>query len=347
MTFLPLILKLFNVRGLHFPGGVRGKHTLRYVILFLIMTVPMHLSAAPVKGVGTWVWSASAFSTMEERQTLVQFCVKHQISHLDIHIRFIRQNGIPFLTDVENIKDLILLAGQNNITTAALRGNPKMFFADNHEQALRELSAIITFSKTLPGDNLFKGVKYDVEPYLTTEWKAKGASLNVVMLDYLTYLYKARSLLEQESSHLWLAVDTPFWWDKDELALDFLGKKKPFSEHVQDATDFIVIMSYRRSTGQILRTVENELRYARQINKLIFLSLETSQLMKDGSISFWGLPANELWNVVPQLLEIAKADQAMGGIMIHCYRSLVEILHKNSPNKPVETEALSLQGNNT
>ncbi len=141
--------------------------------------------------------------------------------------------------------------------------------------------------------------------------------------------------------------DTPFWCDKDEFVLDFLGEKKLFSEHVQDVTDFIVIMSYRRSTGQVLRTVENELRYARQINKVIFLSLEVSQLMKDGYISFWGLPVKVLWNVVPQLLEIAKADQAMGGVMIHCYRSLVEILRNNSTNKSVETEPLSLQDNNT
>jgi hypothetical protein len=38
------------------------------------------------------------------------------------------------------------LAGQHNITIAALRGNPKMFFSENHERTLRELQAIIAFS---------------------------------------------------------------------------------------------------------------------------------------------------------------------------------------------------------
>jgi len=348
MALLPRIFNAFNLQGLHLSEGIIGAHMLRYTIfiLFLIIAVPISLNAAPAKGIGIWVWSEAAFLTKEARQNLIQYCAKHQISHLDIHIRFTRHNGIPSLKDAGNIKDLILLAGQNNITTAALRGNPKMFFSDNHEQTLRELRAIIAFGKTLPEGNLFKGVKYDVEPYLTKEWKAKGASLKVVMLNYLTCLHRARSLLDEEASHLWLAVDMPFWWDKDEFVLEFRGEKKRFSEHVQDVTDFTVLMSYRRNTGQVLSAVENERRYARQINKVIFLSLETSQLMKDGYISFWGLPAKELWKVVPRLLETAKTDQAIGGVMIHCYRSLVEILNNNNPNKPVEGEALSLRDKN-
>ena len=47
----------------------------------------MHLSGASAKGLGKWVWSNSAFSTDEARQQLVQFCVEHQIGHIDIYIR--------------------------------------------------------------------------------------------------------------------------------------------------------------------------------------------------------------------------------------------------------------------
>ena len=146
---------------------------LRYVVYFLAiaLALPMSLWAAPVKGIGMWVWSESSFSTNEARQRLVQFCVKHHISHLDIHIQITRDDEIPILPAAEAFKDLILLAGQHNITTAALRGNPKMFFSQNHEQTLRELRAIIDFSETLPKDNWFKGIKYDVEPYRTKEWR--------------------------------------------------------------------------------------------------------------------------------------------------------------------------------
>ncbi len=339
--------ELFNWRAAFHSEGISGMHILRCVLSFLIMMAPMSLNAAPAKGTGMWVWSEKAFSTKEERQKLVQFCVKYHINHLDIHIRFTPDNGIPSVKNGENIRDLILLAGESNITTAALRGNPKMFFSDNQERTLRELGAIIAFSKTLPEGNLFRGVTFDVEPYLTKEWKAKGESQRTVMLDYLTCLSRARSLLNKEASHLWLAVDTPFWWDKNELALEFRGAKKRFSEHVQDVADFIVIMSYRRNTGEIFSLVENERRYARQIGKVIFISLETSHLLKDDYISFWGLPPQELWEVVPRLLEATRADRAIGGVMIHSYRSLVEALENNNPAEPAEGEAVVLKDKRT
>jgi hypothetical protein len=238
------------------------------------------------------------------------------------------------LKDAEAFKDLILLAGQHKITTAALRGNPKMFFSENHERTLQELRAIVAFSETLPQDTLFKGIKYDVEPYCTKEWKAGGTPLYPMMHDYLTLLRKARSVLDKEAPHLLLAADTPFWWDKDKFALEFEGKRKRFNEHIQDLTDFITIMSYRRSSRKVLDCVEDERRYAQRIRKVIFPSLETVKLKQDPHVSFWGVPNEEFWKVVPELLEAAERDPAIGGVMIHCYRSLFEKFTNNPPDVP-------------
>ncbi len=161
--------------------------------------------------------------------------------------------------------------------------------------------------------------------------RLEDESRKTVMLDYLTFLRKARDLLNKEAPHLWLAADTPFWWDKDALVMEFEGKTKRFSEHVQDLTDFVVIMSYRCSVKKVLDCVENERRYAKEINKLIFPSLETVKLKQDPYISFWGLTIHDLLSVVSQLLEVAKADPTMGGVMIHCYRSLIEKFNDEVP----------------
>ena len=110
------------------------------------------------------------------------------------------------------------------------------------------------------------------------------------MHDYLAFLRKAKTVLHEKAPHLSLAVDTPFWWDKDEFALEFEGQRKRFNEHVQDLTDFIVIMSYRCSAKKVLSISEDEMRYAGRIGKVVFLSLETIQLQRDPDISFWGLP---------------------------------------------------------
>jgi hypothetical protein len=316
----------------------RKASTCVLMIWLLVSTLgmPLSLNAEHRKGLGMWVWSSSSFLTWEARQQLVQFCVKHQITHLDVHTRMTHDSNKPVLKDAEAFKDLIVLAGQHNITIAALRGNPKMFFSENHERTLRELRAIIAFSETLPQETLFKGIKYDVEPYCTKKWKAGGPLVYPIIHDYLTLLRKARSILGKEAPRLWLAADTPFWWDKDNFALEFDGKRKRFNEHVQDLTDYITIMSYRRSSRKVLDCVESERRYAQQIKKVIFPSLETVKLKQDPHVSFWGLPNEELWKVVPELLEAAKRDAAIGGVMIHCYRSLFEKLNNDFPHKPVQ-----------
>jgi len=96
-------------------------------------------------------------------------------------------------------------------------------------------------------------------------------------------------------------------------------------------------MSYRRSAREILDSVESERQYAKRIHKVIYPSLETIKLEQDPHVSFWGLPKEEFWKVVPQLLEAAEGDPAIGGVMIHCYRGLVERFRKDRPKKPVQT----------
>ena len=165
------------------PGRTRLAATFREFLCVLSISVltavfvmPLASQAEQRKGLGMWVWSNSSFLTQEARQQLVRFCLKHRITHLDVHIKMTHDGSDPILKDSEAFKDLIVLAGQHNITIAALRGHPKMFFADNHERTLRELRAMVAFSETLPEDTLFKGIKYDVEPYCTKKWKAGGRS---------------------------------------------------------------------------------------------------------------------------------------------------------------------------
>ena len=86
----------------------------------MALAVPISPNAEPAKGLGMWVWSNSSYSTLEARQQLVDFCLEYRIRHLDVHVKMSRDRDKPILQDSEALKDLILLAGQHNITTAAL-----------------------------------------------------------------------------------------------------------------------------------------------------------------------------------------------------------------------------------
>ena len=302
-------------------------------LLTILLALPVTLHAQGTDGLGMWVWSHSSFSTQESRERLVQFCLQHQISHLDVHVEISWAGQKPALKDPEPLKDLMVLAGRKNVTTSILRGDPRMFFSQKHGQTLEELRAIMAFSQTVPREALFKGIKYDVEPYLTKEWKAGGETRRIVMHDYLAFLRKARLALDEETPQWLLGVDTPFWWDRDEFITAFEGRVQRFSEHVQDLTDFIVIMSYSRDPRKVLASVEGERKYAERIEKLVHPSLETIQLKQDPHISFWGVPADEFWKTVNQIQEVTKRDPILGGVRIHNYRGLMEKFRMNSPSK--------------
>ncbi len=307
-------------RSFHLSSAA-ARHLVRCAA-FVLALAPLIPGHAAAQALGMWVWPQTAYSTREASQQLIRFCVRRHIERLNVGVRITRDSGIPTVKSPGEIADLISLAEQSNIATVAVRGSPRMFFDGNNERTLSELAAIIAFNKTLPAGSSFKGVTYDVEPYLTNEWKANLTSRRAVMLAYLNTLRDARSLLHAQAPRLRLGVTMPFWWDRDDLHIKFRGEEKPFSEHVQDAADFVVLMSYRRHAGQVLATAENEMRYARQVNKEIYLGLETNPLPRNGDISFSGLPSRKFWDVVTVLLQAAQTDGAIGGLMIESYRGL-------------------------
>jgi hypothetical protein len=309
---------------------------MRIFLLFflaIILSVSVTLKAHGTDGLGMWVWSYSSFSTQQSRDMLVQFCLQHQITYLDVHVEISWDDKKPVLKNQDALKDLLALAGRKNIKTSIIRGDPRMFFSQKRRQTLEELRAIMAFTKTLPKEALLKAIKYDVEPYLTDEWRVGGETRRSIMHDYLSFLRHARLVLDEETPHLLLGADTPFWWDRDEFVMEFEGRTQRFSEHVQDLTDFIVIMSYWRDVGKVLDSVERERRYAEQIEKIVYPSLETIQLKETPHITFWGVSTDEFWKAVNEIQAVAKKDPVMGGVRIHNYRGLLEKLKGNNPRE--------------
>lgn len=284
---------------------------------------------------GMWIWSQSAFDTAEARKRLLEFCADEGITRLDQHVSIQKNASGYSLKNAEALAKLILEAHKQGITMNALRGSGRMFFEGNHEKALQDLRGMIAFDKGLPSGVRLSGVKYDVEPYGTVEWKAGGEGRKKVMVDYLSFLTKAKALLRKEAPHLTLSVDVPFWWDKEEFSLVFRGNEKLFVEHVQDLADSITIMSYRPNAKGTLKCVEQELAYAEEIGKRICPAIETGELKgKESWLSFHEKSPAAFRQTVGELQESLSGNTAIGCIMIHHYGSLVPYL-KRTAAKPV------------
>jgi hypothetical protein len=202
-----------------------------------------------------------------------------------------------------------------------------MFFEGNYARTLRELRAIVEFNNGLPAGSRFAGIKYDVEPHTLEEWRHGGGMREKIMRDYLGCLSRIRRAIECDApkdSRLQLAVDIPFWWGKEELKIEYQGQKRPFSHHIQDLTDSVTLMSYRRDAEVVKQLVEDDRAYAARTGKLVLAALLHSKAASpnESSLSFYGLPAAEYLRVRHELEQWASSRPGIGGVMHHHYGSL-------------------------
>jgi hypothetical protein len=304
------------------------------ICLACCVAAPPRDAADRMPGLGMWVWGPLA--TAQSRKELLAFCAEEKISHIDQHIGIERVGDERSVKNTAALRALVVAAARQDLTVNALRGDPRMFFADHHANTLRDVQAIIDFDRQLPAGVHLAGVKFDVEPYGTNEWRAGGAQREKVMVDYITFLQKARALLQEQAPHLELAVDVPFWWDNQELTVTFAGEEKLLIQHVQDQTDYVGLMSYRPTAQQVLSCGRQELEYAATIGKSMCFGVETGNIKgKEAWISFWGHPPAHFRKSVAELQTALAGNPAARYIMLHHYGSLVKYLRRTStPQAP-------------
>jgi hypothetical protein len=268
-----------------------------------------------------WVWKQIHLESEEAGGELLDFCEREEITHIDQHVSI--KKGI--LLNAEALRNFIIKAADRGITVNALRGDKAMFFASNHELTMAAVQTIVAFNETLPDGKKLLGIKFDVEPYGSQEWKAGGDQRSQVMRDYLSYLNQVNAYFSMVAPGMELAVDVPFWWDKTEFQIVFDGQKKLFVEHVQDRVDWLGIMSYRRDPSVTAKLVTTELNYASKLGYLrsVAPSMETGNITgKEAYISFDGVPVQQFRSSLSSLRNTYANNPYVRCIMLHHYDSL-------------------------
>ncbi|MBQ7307489.1 MAG: hypothetical protein IJW82_03075 [Clostridia bacterium] len=103
--------------------------------------------------------------------------------------------------------------------------------------------------------------------------------------------------MKKESSKIWIEYDIPFWFD-DEVELN--GKTKPAYQHIMDNSNRVTIMSYRDTFEEIYSIAEEEIEYAKKINKTLNLGVETRSTEGD-KVSFMEEGKKEMYNQILKL----------------------------------------------
>jgi hypothetical protein len=309
--------------------------------IFSLCTAITAIAASPFAGtasasaLGMWVWHRADVVEPARRAELLAFSQRHGINLLLVQIRFTGRGEARTMTDTDAMSAFLREAHAAGIRVEALDGRTDMAFETNRPETLRALRSFLAFHKMQPAGAGFAGIHYDIEPYLTPRWKS-GDESGIIRetLDTMAAIYP---LVKAADPALTVAYDIPFWYDAhEEYAVEFNGAKKNFYQHIQDLSDYIGVMSYRRkATGpnSVTYHCTAELANGRKIGKPVYPSLETVELKRWPESTFYGQPAAEFLRTLDEVRSALRDDPAFGGVLLHQYRTL-RLLLEGEEGKP-------------
>lgn len=287
---------------------------------------PPSIPSAP--SLSMWVWLHDDLKDDRGRERILSFCKRQGIERIFVELQFTGASEARTLAKQHDLKDLIRRAAKAGIAVEALDGHREMSLAICRADTLQRLDQVLAFQKALPKEARFAALHYDIEPYLGDRWK--NGDEQGVMRETLDTMAAIRAKVKPESG-LAVIYDIPSWYDRhpDTLTIEFAGESKNFHEHIQDLSDAIGIMSYRRNmvgTGSVSDICSAEMAYGAKIGKKVYPSLETGRLPDEPEITFYGAEAETFRAAITELYEAQKEHPAFGGIYLHYYESLQTLL---------------------
>ena len=297
---------------------------------------------------GMWVWDSLYIKDPLEQQRMLAFCKRHQFNRLLIQIPWTAGSAQsmatltpanpaavaapPTLSYETQLKQLIEDAAKAGIAVEALDGDPFMGRKEHWAETLATEQALIDFNNTLPAGSKLAGIHWDIEPYTRADWKT--AQREQIMVEYVQLLRQAKQMLTKQAPAMTLAVDVPFWYDKPDDAgigydVEIDGTKKNLHEAIQDAVDYVGIMSYRRSAdgdNGVVALVQADLDYAEKIGKFVCPALETVELDDSPQITFYGQPTAAFLQTQQSVWTQLQDRPGFGGMLIHFYPGIRAVL---------------------
>lgn len=288
---------------------------------------------------GMWVWQEGWIDTDQAQDELLDFCERFGFNLIFVQIHNVKGAAEYTIRYPKELTRLVAEATARGIAVEALDGAHDMADADQHDKTLGMLDAVIDLNQSMPEGKRFSGIHYDIEPYTGERWNAGQASRDVVMSDLLEFYSKARQKLNERGSTMVLACDIPMWYDAktaddDHCNVSFRGERKNLHQHIQDLCDYVGIMSYRQHAlgpNSVTDNIANELDYAERIGKTVCAGLETIELTDTPQITFYGKSADEFWGEAHKLSEHHAGRPGYGGVLMHCYRGLRDLLLEPTP----------------
>ena len=112
----------------------------------------------------------------------------------------------------------------------------------------------------------FNGIHLDIEPHQNPSFSENRETLILNLIHLINDL-------NEEFQNITFDYDIPFWLND---LIDFDNNIKPAYQHIIDIADRVFLMSYRDNYQDIYSISKDEIEYAKEKGKKLFLGVETN-----------------------------------------------------------------------
>lgn len=246
---------------------------------------------------GTWWWWVDP----RNRTKYLDFAAKNGINEIYYHTtNFGNQTG----SFIEKARD---------------KGIRVFFLEDDYNyiwdrKAFRRLmDRYIAYQNAMPEKRRFAGLHLDIEPQEHPEFSKNVENFLQDYIDFIvwvcsTYKTSAGSSLAAGTVDLDIA-----WWFDD--VITYKGEETELYKALINEADRVFVMSYKDTAEKTFNIAEEEIAYAKSLNKQIILGVETGRIDEEDDISYYGKGMAYLNKQLQILKNLVDYDNC--GLAIH------------------------------
>ncbi|UMV46796.1 hypothetical protein LMZ02_25515 [Paenibacillus macerans] len=273
------------------------------LMLAVVLTL-VFLPANDPQPKATWIWDTAQIEQRPEE--IVDFAERE-----DVKVIFLQIGGG---VGNDSYRRFISLAASHGIEVHALNGHPEWALREQRREGDDFLNWVAVYNRGVSPEERFKGVQFDVEPYLLKTWTKERESIVEQWMEGI------RAWTETAKyNNLQIGAAVPFWLDE----IDHPSKSVPLplGNWMVDRFDYLAIMAYRDTAGRSYELARTTLSEADRQKKQVWVGVELGESTEGPGVSFHGQPLASLNREMKQLEKLGGRHASFAGVAVHSYES--------------------------
>ncbi len=231
------------------------------------------------------------------------------------YLEFAKENSVTevyYCSDDfdEDTSKFIKTANNYNIKVYWLDGNYK--WLSDSSKLYTKINKYKEYQNMYPNEK-FSGIHLDIEPHQDPMFDSNEDEL-------IEDLVVLANNLKRDFSDINFDYDLPFWLDN---IIVYDNEEKEAYKYMIDVANRVFLMSYRDSADKVYQVSEEEIEYAKSVNKVLVLGVETKSEEGD-NVSFMEEGKKYMYDEIAKIRQLIPSDYGVSIHQIKTWYSLKE-----------------------